>query len=544
MMYPGLQAKMPQFPEREIFRLNRAILRRVAVHDRYQLELKLGYPLVRNRLTRYFIDTYIFVPNSLGINAVTYNRNDFYRDIQHYVRMKTPQLSLRDLLEQPYSPLCDSERLLAEHPTELNTSGERRLRDSFRFLRAILKSALQTETAPLSRAAPADPLVRSATFGLVVRTLLDDAAAIIGRYRALGDLLRRAEADPALQRTYRLTDESMSLLMEEALLKLHEQASLWLQPDEQGGWREQIAAYIRSEIVHRQLHGYPSVLTKQTQEDYLLRVSALKKFTSSVLWLPISVRREGTTWEQILFALAAGVSMVFATVVAFYAQSIYGQFTLPVFVALVVAYMLKDRIKEQGRAMSASFLSRRLYDYRTVIQTQDEQRTLGFVREKMTYVDARQVPAAVHAVRAAGAESDVDLPSQRETVILYTKSVMLNQAAFRYIREHDLGGSAINDIMRYDIRPFLRKMDDPRQEKLMLDGEHVVRVRCHKTYHLNLVSVFRSAEQETATAERTLLLLDRKGIRAITQFDATGALLDSAVQADKLVEATEAEYAP
>jgi hypothetical protein len=147
-------------------------------------------------------------------------------------------------------------------------------------------------------------------------------------------------------------------------------------------------------------------------------------------------------------------------------------------------------------------------------------------------------------VREAGAFGEVDLPSQRETVILYTKEVSLTEAAFRYIYEHDLGGNAINDIMRYDIRPFLRKMDDPRQEKLMLDGERVVRVRCHRTYHLNLVSVFRSAEQEAPTSERTLLVLDRKGICSIAQFDEAGSLLDSAAQADNLVEATEAEYAP
>ncbi len=524
--------------------MDQSILRRVAVHDHYQLEMKLGYPLVGGRKTRYRIDTYIFAPQSLGINAVTYGRSDFYRDIQHYVRMKTPQLTLRQLLDEANSPLCDSEKVLATHPAGLSSALEQRLRDSFRFLRAILKSALQEAASPMNRPAPPNPAARATIYLGVANALLDDAGAIIDRYRFLGIALNRAHAGPTLQRTYRLTDESMSLLVEEALLKHHEQASLWLPSELRDLWRERLATKIRSEIAHRQEQRYPSVLTKQSQDDYLLRVSALKKFTSSVLWLPTNVRREGTTWEQVLFSIAAGVSMVFATVVAFFAQSIYGQFTLPVFVALVVAYMFKDRIKEQGRAMSASFLSRRLYDYRTVIQTQDEQRTLGYVREKMTYVDLRQVPEAVRAVRDAGGDGLLDLPSQQETVILYTKDVMLNGAAFRYIREHDLGGNAINDIMRYDIRPFLRKMDDPRQEKLMLDGERVVRVRCHRTYHLNLVSVFRNADQDAPTSERTLLVLDRKGIVRIAQFDEEGRVLDSAVQADNLVEPTEAEYAP
>ncbi len=47
------------------------------------------------------------------------------------------------------------------------------------------------------------------------------------------------------------------------------------------------------------------------------RVSALKKSTSSVLWLATSTRREGTPWEQVFFAGVAGVSMIFAALVAF-----------------------------------------------------------------------------------------------------------------------------------------------------------------------------------------------------------------------------------
>jgi hypothetical protein len=41
------------------------------------------------------------------------------------------------------------------------------------------------------------------------------------------------------------------------------------------------------------------------------------------------------------------------------------------------------------------------------------------------------------------------------------------------------------------------------------------------TYYLNLVSVFAD-ETGATTCERTLVVLDRKGIQRIEQFDATG----------------------
>jgi len=88
--------------------MNNAVLRRVVVHDRYQLELKPGYPLQKGQAPRYRIETYLFAPHSLGINAASYPQSKFYRDIQHYVRMKTPSFELHAVLDSPQSPLVRS----------------------------------------------------------------------------------------------------------------------------------------------------------------------------------------------------------------------------------------------------------------------------------------------------------------------------------------------------------------------------------------------------------------------------------------------------
>ena len=223
------------------------------------------------------------------------------------------------------------------------------------------------------------------------------------------------------------------------------------------------------------------------------------------------------------------------------AQAIYGQFTAPVFLALVIAYMFKDRIKEQGRALSAHFMSRRLFDYRTIIQTQDGRRQLGQVREKMTHIDPPLVPTEVQAARAAGPVSELEFAGSPETAILYAKLVELRADAFQYLTEDGLEITAINDIMRYDLRPFLRKMDDPYQERLMLRGDEVVPVRCHRTYHLNLVSLF-TAEDGTTTCERTLVVLDRKGILRIEQYDAHGTTVHAAEQAEHVEDLSEIDF--
>ena len=79
--------------------------------------------------------------------------------------------------------------------------------------------------------------------------------------------------------------------------------------------------------------------------------------------------------------------------------------------------------------------------------------------------------------------------------------------------------SAINDITAsLDIRSFLRKMDNPYEERLVLHDSKVERVRCQRTYPLNLISVF-GAEEGATTCERTLVVLNRKGIVRIEQYE-------------------------
>ena len=500
------------------------VLRRIAVHDRYQLELKLGYPLAPGRQTRYLIDTYLFLPASLGINSSSYTSKDFYRDIQTYIRMKTPSFLMEQILAAPDSPLRRCETLLDECQEHLAMGDEQMLRDSFRVLRAVLKSAIRRSLAPLQHPPSAEEHVAD-KFSVRLATLIEQTDELERRYRALEPLLIRAGASAALLRSYRLADESISVLLEELLLQLHELAARWLERSDRLQWQRELRQRAQAEIDYRRGHGYPSVLGPQNSEELLQRLSVLKKYTSSVLWLSTSTRREGGTLEQVLFASAAGVSMIFATMVAFYAQSVYGQLSIPVFLVLVIAYMFKDRIKELGRAFSTHILSRRLYDYRTSIQTQDGERDLGYVREKMIHVRPqgreRTVPSEVMAARQSDPHYEPELLGRPEVVIHYAKQVTLRKDAFRYLAEDGLLISAINDITRLDIRSFLRKMDNPYEERLMLRDGKVERVRCQRTYPLNLISIF-GTEDGATTCERTLVVLNRKGIVRIEQFEGTG----------------------
>ncbi|MFY0574758.1 hypothetical protein ACN28S_10685 [Cystobacter fuscus] len=86
---------------------------RLEVHDRKQFELKLEYqPSGADDETRYVVETYLFLPSSLNIDAETYPRASFYGDIHNYVRFKTPVMSLEEVLFSGRSPLMRLEAAL------------------------------------------------------------------------------------------------------------------------------------------------------------------------------------------------------------------------------------------------------------------------------------------------------------------------------------------------------------------------------------------------------------------------------------------------
>jgi hypothetical protein len=68
---------------------------RISIHDLHQMELKINYPLLDNhRRDSYEVDLYFFAPRSLGVHPQTYSKQQFYTDLQSYIRIRTPSVPL------------------------------------------------------------------------------------------------------------------------------------------------------------------------------------------------------------------------------------------------------------------------------------------------------------------------------------------------------------------------------------------------------------------------------------------------------------------
>lgn len=488
-------------------------------HDRYQVELKLDYQLDRGKETHYQISTYIFVPRSLGISEDSYPKNELYRDIKNYIRIKTPQMNLRDLIDDDLSPLSMVQRIIRQPGWYLDDAQNEQIIHALRLFGAMFKSSLREHLNLVERriamAAPGQnihPLV-----GNLADEMIVESEKIGARYRVYYAEFNMPYVKKEVFLAHLLVDEYISLLIEESATELYKVVSERYEGAHQLHYRQRLNEIVERETAHRTTRGYDSILKPDDDNEvYAFRSSVIKKYVSGVLHLSVDFQREGKGMEQLLLALAAGISMFFATAVAFYFQSVYGTFTFPAFVALVVGYMFKDRIKQLGQTLFAGKLHANLFDRRIYIKTLDGKYKLATLREKITFMKESDISPEVRAARQRDPFADLDNDQKGETVICHTKDIILNADLFRKAFAGLPKTSGLNDIIRYDIYRYLRKMDDPVEENLLLREGKLEVVPSLKVYHLNIVSQYSSKSfGNKKIYKRMRLVLSRLGIKRI-----------------------------
>jgi hypothetical protein len=503
--------------------MQHTILQDINQHDLYQIEIKLDYELLDDNKTNYRVYTYYFLPESLGISGDSYPKSEFYRDVQNYIRLKTPDLDLRAIAEQADSPLTAIHQIVKTDGWQHGATSKTQLVNNLKLLSDILKTSMREHFLLIYKR------IEEAPDGAEIHRIIDNLVelflagteTITSRYRVLFGEFNLPGVDPEIFNAYSLTDEYISLLIEEAAIEMYQIVDTYLKNGKWEQFKGQLSTQAEKEIKHRQAMGYGSVLKEgDDNETYVFRASALKTYAASVLFLSTDIHREGRGTEQILYAAAAGLSMIFATVIAFYFQRVYGSLTTPFFAALVVGYMFKDRIKEFARDIFSTKLQERLYDRRTDIRSLDGKYKLGVLREKVSFVQEKDIPKPVLKARNKSLLDDLAIAGDREVVIRHKKDVVLYADAFENVSVDMPSVTGLNDITRYDMRRFLKKMAAPLQDRTHLTNNELTTITTHKVYPLYLISRYRVLEPKAEKGKfhtRARVVLNQMGIKRIDQ---------------------------
>ena len=473
------------------------------IHDKFTLEFKVGFNIDKSlkpmKFNDFVMNTWIFVPNSLDINAAKYSKDDFYRDLKSDVRLITPDYPLHELANDeellPNRSLTNDFHDLAIAPDDTLD-----LVHSLKMYCSIAKSAFRNAYQQALQCEAQQRITTCLTF-------LDDVTKVVNRFRNLYNELKNSNIKGRIVQDFAYADEFLSNILAEYSYRLRDHIRISFSKDYKM-IEERFKEVLLGERAYKVSQGYLTVNPDDPDgnSEFVFRASLLKKFAESDLYLSSNKRKNTFLVEQILYSLAAGAAMVVATLSSFFFQQRYGNFTLPFLIALVVSYMFKDRLKEWLRLIFAKRVSGTVFDTRTDFHIKG--RHIGWSKDSMDFIDGDKVLPEVMQLRNRMPLFD-EVSGKDEKIILYRKKVQLWRKQLAKASPFPLKG--INDIIRYNITEYVRKMDNP---SIPLSGsweeDGYKPIVGEKIYRLTFV--FQCVFEGKTEYKRVLVMCNKNGI--------------------------------
>jgi len=486
------------------------------IHDRKQFELKLEYqPSGTDDRSEYLVEATFFVPRALNITSDTYPREDFYADLHNYVRFKTPVLAFDEILTGDHSPLVQLEQRI----TFGVLGSESELVYDTKMLGCVLRGALRRFSLEM-RAQCANHAGPDEVKRLIQRSMRATQSTL-QRFRSIA--ARIAEKYPLAEKTrasFRLVDEYLSLLVEQYFRRVVVEMDALPREGIFAELRRELMDVVIADESYRKQHGLASVLTPNSDnEEYTHRIGFLKKFCMNILFLDVQRSSPRKAWEEVLFALAAGLAMAFALGVGLFAQNRYPQVSFNFFVIAVIGYMLKDRIKDGLRRVAAAYAGKFLFERTTRILDPVTHDDVGVCKEKIDYGSAVQVAPEVQRLRE---QDDLVTAAQGElpeNVMRYRKKIVLESDMLPRVADGIVSG--VTDIIRVNVERLLHDMDDPDYliDYVDLEDYSVEKLRASKAYRVDVAFRFSvdDGRHQTTTVKLMRLVLDRNGIKRMSE---------------------------
>lgn len=504
---------------------------RLAPHDSNQLELKLAYvvdPGVKRQ--RYLVESFMFVPRTLGVSGVSYSPTRFYEDTATFVRLKTPSVALEALAkagraERWFDPVrAGLDQLLGGGNTDLRT-----LTRGLKLLGAIYRASLRDEGRhllarfdELPQATSHSAAMQDADLARALERFVDQVRPALERLRGVGGRFEHAVVPQEVRELWAVVDEYVAIYAEEMATALV--AACDARGDKAAALsaaRDRLADLAVGEYRYRRGRGYPSyAVPGAPNEDLPRRRRTLKRIISSVLFLEQLHEEGGAVQRDLIAGVAAAAAMLFAVLVAIWAQLEWGLLSSTFVLMMVLSYIVKDRIKEWGKRFLGRRLARWLPDHVIKVRAPDTGGVIGFSRESVAVVDPSRVDAEIRTLRHLDHPTQLAEHGRSEVVIRFAKEVTLDS---RGLRAAMAGVDGLSDIIRFNFAHFRQRMDDAVETYRIVHPEDrtLVEVPCRRVYHINLVLRITRGTKDASesVSERVRVVLDRKGILRVERLE-------------------------
>lgn len=472
-------------------------------HDNFSVEFKFGFNTKEDEAVDEFsVNSWIFVPNSLDINPENYGKKQFYRDVKSNVRLITPVYLLRDIAQDSSLPLVSLRKALENVVSNPVMSTLDAYEYHLKMFAAIFKSAFRDQVSHLLSSRS----LKSASY--LVDDLVGSASMVLKKFRALYQIIDVPVVSDRTRTYFRLCDEFMSHVVELRTIRLIRGIDAMSDSPSLEKIRKDLMDLIMSEKNYKVAQGY-AVFNDDPDHNRRLvyHRGMLKKFIESELYIRLDKKKDGVAVQQLYYSIAAGVAMIFATGVAWYSQVKYGNITWPLFIVLVVSYMLKDRIKDLLRYYFAHKLGNKYFDKKASVTI--GKKRVGDIKEGFDFISSSKLPEEVMALRAKSSSVEDESKIFEEKILLYRKQVIIDDVALAENDDYPMRG--INEIMRLHLTRFTQKMDNPDVPIHSVDEDGNIRViRVPKVYYVNVI--FRLQHDDDIEYHHFRISMTRSGV--------------------------------
>jgi hypothetical protein len=496
----------------------------VGQRDRRTLEFVQSFPVPRDTIADYTLDAYLYFPRSFGIMKTSFSADAFYRNARVFLRIATPQITLRDLcdLEHPHSPAAVLRRQL-EHLLGSEPPSSSSLVALAQMYGAELSDAIRREAREVLDLLKRKKRRRTSELAHAVEQYCEDATLAFSALRRVRSKARafQAVADSSLARSLAFAEEYAAAVYDEAL------ARIGTAVDEHPRLRDGTGTALRTRLVvaraaetinERRLASGFAVPWGKSPEYFSYRIGLLKKELQRALYIDTRAAGSDPVVKNSAAAVAAALAATWAAVAQI--PIVTGQAggwswrTLIFIGAAVAAYVLKDRIKDWTKSRLTKRWLRWDFDQRIrgdALANVGLGAIVGRAREQTSWVGESSIPAPVHRLRRTRRTVKGTTP-ELEEVLHWRRRISFEPEA-----DSVPEGFALQETFRLSMVELLGRLDDPKDSIDFYDREsgRFSSKILPRVYHLNVILVSTENITGMRRATRYRVVVNRKGIKRI-----------------------------
>ena len=430
---------------------------------------KLKISHVIHETTNRQLDMYIFIPGELGLNANIISEEEFYHNAIHGKRTYFSDINHLPLV---HSRLASRGKLSIE---------QYRLSLSLYAYQYAL--ALEKTTQQLL-----------GTSNESKQEEIEEAAQLA--VRILKRLRRNIPADKKLLKYYENIDNYLSWFTEQRFLQLIAHLPRGADYNE---IKPQLLEICQKEAQHRTDNNYNSVRAMQDPT----RMSNKMRLLRRLIEYPVTMKEKtielGKNTRKIVTGAAAGIVMIFVTLMLIKARGMLGDITASFILVLSIIYAAREVFKDDLKTMLWRWMRKGKARWRKQFFDANTGHVIGRQLEWLEFVNYDSLPDIIRKTRKH------NVSHREETILHYKSTTRMSPTKFLS------GYEQTRESIILDLRAVAALMEKGSQRLYQLNDGQVTKESVEKRHLINLITQ-ETDEDKTVRIQRWKIIMSRSKI--------------------------------